>query len=214
MAQRVEALVEPTVLVWAREKAGLTIDVAARKAGVSPDRLAAWERGELRPSVPQARELGRVYKRSLSVFYLPRPPRDFPPIKDYRLAWEREHEPPAPELLDEIRAAYERREIALELLGEADAPEFGLHADVDENPDDVARRIRRTLGVDYDDQEAWQDSREGFNAWRAAIESQGVLVSQMVGVEQGQARGFSIDERPLPVIVANNRDPLGRGHSP
>ena len=51
MAERVEALVEPELLVWARKKSGYEVDVAAGKASVSPASLAAWENGERRPSV-------------------------------------------------------------------------------------------------------------------------------------------------------------------
>jgi Zn-dependent peptidase ImmA (M78 family) len=212
VAQRVEAIVEPALLIWAREKAGFEIEAAAAKArNVSADRLAAWERGERRPTIAQLRELGRIYKRPIAVFYLPRPPRDFPPIKDYRVAWEKEQTPPSPELLAEIEAAYERREIALE-LGEDEEqplPRFAIVGHIDENPDVVAARLRHALGIELDEQFEWGDARTAFNAWRIAAENVGALVLQMTGVEQREARGFSIAEKPLPAIVVNNRDPFG-----
>ena len=39
----VPAYVSPAVLQWARNRAGLSLDVLAGKAKVAPERLAAWE---------------------------------------------------------------------------------------------------------------------------------------------------------------------------
>lgn len=209
MAERVEAIVEPELLVWARQKAGFEIDMAAKKANVVPSSLAAWEAGERRPSVKSLRRLGRVYGRPLAFFYLPEPPRDFQPIKDYRRPHGQDERRPSPELLGEIRAAYERREIALELLidsGEPPPP-IELRAEVEDDREQTAKRIRQALGVTIDEQMAWRDSRTAFNAWRAAIENLGVLAVQMTEVDADEARGFSIAETKLPVVVANNSDP-------
>jgi transcriptional regulator with XRE-family HTH domain len=169
MADRVEAIVEPELLIWARSKAGLDVETAAKKASVSHDSLGAWEKGEARPSIAQLRRLGRAYKRPIAVFYLPEPPRDFPPIRDFRVVWERDQVPPSPELGAEIRAAYDRREIALELL-EGDAATFGLTATLDDDPEIVAGRLRHVLGIDLPEQLNWNDHRQGFNAWRRAVE--------------------------------------------
>lgn len=64
--------------------AALTVEEAAKRLGQPPDRLAAWEPGEERLSVAQLRDAARVYKRPLAVFYLPEPPRDFQPLRDFR----------------------------------------------------------------------------------------------------------------------------------
>ena len=40
---RVRAVINPELLVWARETSGLSREAAAKKIGVKPDRLAAWE---------------------------------------------------------------------------------------------------------------------------------------------------------------------------
>ncbi|MHB1011275.1 MAG: helix-turn-helix domain-containing protein [Propionibacteriaceae bacterium] len=41
----IPALVEPSVLAWARRSANLEPIAAARKIGVDQDRLHEWERG-------------------------------------------------------------------------------------------------------------------------------------------------------------------------
>ncbi|HEX9606675.1 MAG TPA: helix-turn-helix transcriptional regulator, partial [Gemmatimonadaceae bacterium] len=52
----VRAAINPDLLVWARETAGLSPDDAAKKIGVKPARLAEWEEGRLRPTVTQLRK--------------------------------------------------------------------------------------------------------------------------------------------------------------
>ncbi len=95
----------------------------------------------------------------------------------------------------------------LEANGEA-LPRFHLRASLDDDPEALAERVRRALKVELDSQFEWADARTAFNAWRSAIEALGVLVLQMIRVEPREARGFSIAERPLPAVVANNADPV------
>jgi transcriptional regulator with XRE-family HTH domain len=122
MARTPPALVEPALLSWARASAGLTVEEAAKKLDQPPDRLAAWEAGDERPSVAQLRAAARVYKRPLAVFYLPEPPRDFQPLRDFRRVPDAEAGRLSPELRDTIRRAYTQREAALELRELADEP--------------------------------------------------------------------------------------------
>jgi transcriptional regulator with XRE-family HTH domain len=106
---RAEANPTPTVLTWARESAGLPVELAAKKAAIPSERLAAWERGEQRPTFAQLRKLSEVYKRPLAIFYLKEPPRGFQPMHDFRRAAERATIPNSPELTMEIRKAHDRR---------------------------------------------------------------------------------------------------------
>jgi transcriptional regulator with XRE-family HTH domain len=114
-------------------------------------RLAEWERGERRRSVEQLRKLARVYKRPISLFYLPEPPRDFKPIKDVRVAWAEERQPPSPDLLAEIEAAHERREIRLELLEDVreHPPSFRLRASLHDDPDLADTRGRKRAPCEH-----------------------------------------------------------------
>src|SRR5437867_71053 len=119
-APRVQALVKPELLQWGRETAGLTIEAAAKKIGVKPERLLSWENGDARPTIPQLRNLADAYKRPLAAFYLPAPP---PPIerpRDFRRAPGEGLGKDSPALLLEMRRALYRREVAIELLNELD----------------------------------------------------------------------------------------------
>jgi Zn-dependent peptidase ImmA (M78 family)/DNA-binding XRE family transcriptional regulator len=214
--QRVYASPERGLLAWARESAGLDLERSAKKVGVTPERLRSWETGEARPTMNQLRRLAHIYKRPVAVFYLPRPPEDVSPPKDYRRLPGRVSGVESPELRYEIRRAITRREFALELLEEAgeDVPGFPLTGERSEQPEALGARIRDALGLDMSVQSTWRGQYDSFNGWRSLLERAGALVQQMIGVEVSEARGFSIGEFPLPSIVVNIKDaPRGRTFS-
>ena len=45
------AYINPALLTWARQRAGLSPEQAARRVGVAAGKLAAWETGESRPTL-------------------------------------------------------------------------------------------------------------------------------------------------------------------
>jgi Zn-dependent peptidase ImmA (M78 family)/transcriptional regulator with XRE-family HTH domain len=207
----VRANIEPAVLRWARETAGYAIEDAARRVPVKPERLASWEVevGEVRPTIGQLRTLANVYKRPLSVFFLPEPPAE-PPIEvhDFR---QLPGQPPgtfSPAVLLQLRRARERRQLALDLLEDLEHPilPFGVKATLDDDPEQLGARFREILGVDLAAQARWTGIYDAFNAWRSRIEALGVLVFQMSRVEPEEIRGFSLAEERLPVIAVNTKD--------
>ena len=204
----VEATPNPDVLRWARENAGYAIADVARRLRTSEDRVRAWEkRGPYRPTLGQLRKISGMYRRPLALFYLPAPPRSFQPMHEFRrLPGADPTESPALRL--EIRRAWERRDIALELL--ADLDEEPAHVPIvvtlNDNVEETATRVRNWLGVSPDQQKAWGGvPHTALNEWRATLEAHGVLALQTTGVPINEMRGFSIAERPLPVAVANNQ---------
>jgi len=79
MSKRIEAIVKPDLLIWARESAGFTKEDAANKLRIKLQRLEDWEAGASRPTIKQLRKLGQLYKRPIAVFYLDEKPTDFQP---------------------------------------------------------------------------------------------------------------------------------------
>lgn len=70
----------PEILLWARETAGLSLQEAASKLGIDDargvpgaERLAALEAGERQPSRPLLLKMAKQYRRPLLTFYLPAP---------------------------------------------------------------------------------------------------------------------------------------------
>jgi Zn-dependent peptidase ImmA (M78 family) len=84
-------------------------------------------------------------------------------------------------------------------------------ANPNEDEELVGQRIRESLGLSWETQLAWNGPYAALNAWRAAIERQGILVFQTGDVELIEMRGTSIPHGPLPVVLLNNADaPHGR----
>lgn len=210
----VRANVEPAVLRWARESAGYSIEDAARRVPVKPERLSSWEveAGETRPTIGQLRKLANVYKRPLSVLFLPVPPAE-PPLKihDFRQLPGKVPGVFSSAVLLQLRRARERRELALHLLEDLEqpVPSFDVRATLHDDPEQLGAHFRDVLGMDLATQEQWTGMYDAFNGWRSRIETAGVLVFQMSRVEPEETRGFSLAELPLPVIAVNSKDPPG-----
>ena len=62
--------VNPEILVWARRTAGLKVEDAVTKLGITDARLAALERGDRQPTRPVLIKMARYYRRPLIAFYL------------------------------------------------------------------------------------------------------------------------------------------------
>jgi Zn-dependent peptidase ImmA (M78 family)/transcriptional regulator with XRE-family HTH domain len=209
MAERIKALVEPAMLVWARETASLSQEEAAQGIALPVERIQEWESGDDSPTVNQLRRLAERYKRPLSVFYLPEPPKGFQALRDFRRLHGAVDRRFSPQLAYEVRTAYERRLVALDVLddiGEEPA-KFGILAKQQDDPEAIGAALRERLGITLAQQTRLNDP---FRSWRDAVEGAGVLVFVLSGahhqVELEEMRGFAIAEQPLPVIVINGKD--------
>jgi Zn-dependent peptidase ImmA (M78 family)/transcriptional regulator with XRE-family HTH domain len=213
MTKRIKANVNPAVLAWARTSAGYDdISITATKLKIDEERLIAWEAGEDQPTIPQLRKMADFYKRPLAVLYLPEPPLTFQPMHDFRQLPDMGPRHFSPALTLEIRRAHQRRELALEMLGEAggDTPAFSLDTDLNSDVDVVGDAIRKALGVEYITQAAWRDPLVAFRAWRSRIEALGVLVFQASSIERDEASGFAYWAATLPFMVVNRKDAYAR----
>ena len=210
---RLQALVAPSLIRWARSTSGLDITAAAKKLKVASAAVETWESGEKRPSLAQLRKMAALYKRPLAVFYLPEPPLGFTPLRDFRTLDGKGRTLETPRLALETRRAHQRREAALELapiIGE-EPTSFDLSASVTDDPLVVARSLRALLGVTLEVQFDWSDQYVALNAWKGAAERAGVLVFQTENLPISEARGFSVALFPLPVVALNSKEsPKGR----
>jgi Zn-dependent peptidase ImmA (M78 family)/DNA-binding XRE family transcriptional regulator len=213
----IKANVTPELLSWARRSAGYALEEAAKKINnISAEKLAAWEEGTDQPTVKQLYKIAEVYKRPVGTFFLSELPQDFTIPRDFRRLPGEVAGVYSPALRRQIRLAEERREAALELfedLGE-EPPAFPLAATLDDDPDELASRIREALGVNPAEQFSWRDPQryKPFRQWRTRIENLGALIFQVTGVETQEMLGFSLAEPVLPVIAVNRkiRNPNGR----
>ncbi|HEX2942517.1 MAG TPA: XRE family transcriptional regulator [Rhodopila sp.] len=210
----IKALVKPALLRWARDRAKVKLEDAAKAAHVPVERLLAWERDDDddAPTLGQLRDLAAKYHFPLAVFYLPEPPKDFAPLRDFRRLPNIVEEPISANLAYHIRSAYDRRELALELFHElgSEPRRFPLAATLRDDPEKVGRAIRDYLKIDTETQKRAARQGRAFDYWRRRFEDNDVLVFVISGphwsVDLSEMRGFAIATPELPVVVVNGRD--------
>ena len=72
-----KAYITAKVFKWARESAKMTEEIAASKVAVSVEKFYEWETGDSFPTIRQAQNLAKAYKRPFALFFLPDIPNDF-----------------------------------------------------------------------------------------------------------------------------------------
>jgi Zn-dependent peptidase ImmA (M78 family) len=201
--------INPSLLRWARESIGYSLDAAAVKLRLSGgvDQLEAWEAGEGGPTVAQLRRAAQIYRRPLAVFFLPEPPRDFQVMRDFRRVPGAQVGRWSPNLHSAVIRAGEQREALRELaeaLGEEPSPV--PEVEISEDTDAVAARIREVIGIPLDEQVGWGRPDVALKTWIAAVEATGVLVLQAQGIDVDEMRGFALSDDSVAVIVLNGGD--------
>lgn len=203
-----EALVEPALLVWARNSIGLEVVDAARKIGVTLERLEQWESGETRPTIAQLRGLAAVYKRPLGVFFLSEPPAGFQALRDFRRLPGTPVGTMSPELHVVVQRAHAVREAAIELraIAEESIGQPPRLERASRDPEEFGAAARELLGVSLATQISWTDPGRSLGGWIDALAELDVLVLQVQAIPITEMRGFSVATDLLPVVVLNGAD--------
>lgn len=211
---RNKALVTPQLLVWARESAHLRPDEAARKIVISEDTLHAWESGEERPTLIQARKASRIYGRPLAVFYLEEVPREFSIVRDFRrVSEDATGGAYSYELMLLIREMQARQAWVKEILKELGAPRlrFVRSVTLDVQISTVSDAIRKRLKLTVEEQCSWRSANHALNRWIDRAEEVGIFVSQTSArgkVLVEDARGFVLADATAPFVFLNSKDTL------
>lgn len=217
--------INPEILVWARETAGLTLEEAARKnqrlsdtrRASAVDKLNTLEHGMAEPSRPVLVEMARVYRRPLVTFYLSRPPAQGDRGADFRTL-PAGHTDSDDALLDallrDIRARQSMVRAVLEDMEEAERLDFIAACRMEDGPAAVLASLRALLDVDLVDYRKQRNPTAAFRLLRASAESAGVfvLIKGNLGthhtdiVDTDVFRGFSIADDIAPFVIINQHD--------
>lgn len=218
MPPSVPALVEPSVLRWARQSIGLSALAAGRRIGVPEGRVELWESGDARPTIAQLRSAATAYKRPLAIFFLSEPPSGFDAMRDFRRLPESQAGEWSPDLHGEFRRALRQRDYVLELFELEDAvpsKDWAISTSAlrdDEQLAEAAREQLLRVGP-LPLPPSSGTAHEHLNVWVAAAEEAGILVlaTGRGGVSVNEMRAFSVFFDSVPVIVVNGSDgPRGR----
>ena len=217
--------ITPSILAWARETAGLSVEDAAAQLGLTSstrgtaaEKLEAFERGDVKPTRKQLLKIAATYRRPLTVFY-----RETPPIlghrgEDFR-ATARSVSNREAALLDTLlRDIHVRQDMVKSILEDDEdihSLDFVNSINVEQEITNAVQTIRWRLGIDDDHDFGinLKSPRDLFNKLREKVEGIDVFVllvgnlgSHHTNVSEQVFRGFAIADDIAPFIVINDQD--------
>ena len=223
MATRAQNI-NPSILAWARETAGFSVEEAADKLGLSSsekasaaEKLEAFEEGENKPTRNQLLKLATLYRRPLTTFYKNEPPRIADRGEDFRTL-------PGPvppkdnalldALLRDVRARQDLVRAILEDDEDMHRLGFVSSLQVGQNATTAATLIKDAIGIEHDNwTSAYATPDALFADLRNRIETLGVFVllignlgSHHSNISEKVFRGFAIADDLAPFIVINDQD--------
>ncbi len=215
-------LVKPSILQWARESAGFSLEEAADKVGINAargvpgaDRLLALETELGEVSRPILLRMAKTYRRPLVSFYLDEPPvrgdrgEDFRTLPDRRTGGE----PLVDALVRDIRSRQAVVRAVQVEEEEAEPLPFIGSMSRDDGIGPVLASIRQVLGLDLAAFRAQGSADAGFALLRNRVEAAGIYVllignlgSHHSAIDVDAFRGFALADSIAPFVVVNDQD--------
>jgi Zn-dependent peptidase ImmA (M78 family)/transcriptional regulator with XRE-family HTH domain len=202
-----KAYITPKVLRWARESARMSLEMAAAKVPVDPEKLTEWEEGMSMPTIRQAEILAKTYRRPFALFFLPDIPRDFQPLQDFRRPNSKELSTASIFIIREIQQKQawisdvfrENNEDPLRFVGR-----FSLSS----KAVDVAKDILQSLKINPSN----YSSDNPIKEWIDKAEAHGIFISRTsfihsyLKLDSNELQGFAIADKHAPFIFINSDD--------
>ena len=204
--------VNPELLTWARERAGLdTLALAGRFP-----KLSEWEAGELQPTLRQLEDFARTVHVAVGYLFLPAPPQEPLPIPDFRTLEGRGVTRPSPNLLDTIYLCQQRQDWFRDYARVHALPalDFVGSATLQHAPERVAEAMRGVLGLSIAERQQCPTWTDALRLFVGKAEDAGVLVmtSGVVGsnshrkLSVEEFRGFVLADDLAPLVFINGAD--------
>jgi Zn-dependent peptidase ImmA (M78 family)/DNA-binding XRE family transcriptional regulator len=208
--------VQPSVLRWARETAGLDVDTAASRIGVKRDRVEQWEEGVVAPTVGQIRTMADVYVRPLAALFMAEPlvddvRRDLP---DFRRQEARAQVASRP-LQKAIMRAHRQRDALRDVAADLELPDADISPrislDQRREPTTLGQEIRTALAIDSISKTVLLQPEQFLRVLVRRVEELNVTVIQVQRVDITEMRGFSLGDGSCPIVALNGADwPRGK----
>ena len=208
MIKAISAFTNPGIMRWARKTSRMSIDDVARKIQKSPEVIEAWENGDDKPTINQLRALSNLYKRPLSVFYLPKPPEDFQTIRDFRKLPKGYSKEFSSDLAFLIRDTQSKQVwVRDHLISENyEKLTFIGKGQISDSTKTLSSEIRKELGLSIADQMESKDCDRAFRLLMDRVEEKGIFVFRQLGIDSREVRGFVLCDDYAPFIFINAED--------
>jgi Zn-dependent peptidase ImmA (M78 family)/transcriptional regulator with XRE-family HTH domain len=202
--------VEPELLVWARQRSGLTLQDLGRRF----PHLGDWERGERAPTLKQLESYARATHTPVGFLFLSEPPIEVLPIPDFRTIGDAKVRRPSPDLLDTIYLCEQRQEWYRDFARVNGDPPISFVGSLAVTVPvvEAAATVRSALGFSVEERAGtWTDA---LRLLIARAEDLGVLVmvSGVVGsnthrkLDPAEFRGFALVDVLAPLVFLNGAD--------
>lgn len=195
--------INPALLIWARERAGLSRDEATEKFRRFPE----WEAGDSAPTYPQLEALADALKVPIAVFFFPEPP-DVPSINEtFRTLPEAELDQLPSRIRLLMRKAKAMQLNLIELTEGRNPAERLITRELQFEPrvniTEMATAVRQFIGVSLEQQRGWRDDETALKEWRAALQRVGIFIFKDA-FRVADFSGFCLYDDEFPIIYVNN----------
>lgn len=204
--------VQPELLHWALERAGLSAETLEKKF----PKLRNWLTGELAPTLRQLEAFASTTHTAIGYLMLPEPPAETLPIPDFRTMAHAWMDRPSPDLLDMIYLCQQRQDWYRDYARlHGDKPlSFVATTQPDGDVIEVAAEISQAIGFDLLQRKECSSWSEALRQFIRQVEDAGILVmvSGIVGsnthrkLDPEEFRGFSLVDELAPLIFINGSD--------
>lgn len=215
--------INPLILKWARETAGLSIEEACEKLAIkdtklfhATEKLIALESGEFEPTRTLLEIMVKKYHRPLIVFYMPDIPQPGNRGQDFRTLppnYSSETIAIVDTLIRDIQVRQNIVRSALEDDDEIPSLQFINSMTINDGISQVLQKIIQLLDFNLENYRRKTNSNEAFTYLRTKIEDKGVFVlligdlgSHHTEIGLDFFRGFSLADDIAPFIVINDKD--------
>ena len=199
---------QPTVLRWARESIGMSVEDVALKLKRSPEEIRAWESGVSSPTYTQLENLAyKILKRPLAIFFLPAPPDEVSPAREFRTLPDADLQSLHTDTYLQIRRAHAYQLSLKELFDGHNPGAYRIWQEIalsiEQPVIQQAAALRNALGISLEQQTSWKSTEVALKKWREAIEGRGIFVFK-APFKQKEISGFCLLDAEFPLIYLNN----------
>ena len=202
--------ITPAVVQWARERAGYSIDDAARHF----KNIAAWEVGEAQPTYVQVEQMAERFKIPVAVFFFPKPPAVPPIEQSFRTLMDADFAA-IPRTVRLFLRRGQAMQINLAELNDSKNPagrviSRDLKPSTSTSLDEIAAQVREYLGVSIDEQASWKSVEEALEKWREVFAAKAGVYVFKDAFRAPSYFGFCLYDDEFPVIYINNSSAKSR----
>ena len=205
MAEYIQGI-NPTIVKWARERSGYTLQEVAKSLNRQVTTISEWESGAAVPTYVQLEKLADKYKRPVAMFFFPEPPQE-PDFVGQLALRSSEIEQLDPGIRILLRQARARQLSLMELNMGVNPVEMKIfrdfHSQLDNSPTELAQQTRAYLDISVETQANWSSAKEALENWREGIEEKGIFVFKDA-FRDDSVDGFCLVHEQFPVIYLNN----------